>query len=64
MGIFKNHQYQEQLTYISDIFGVPSYIYCGFQAGYGLKSFIYPIILVTKFNKQLNCILWDMARVY
>ncbi len=64
LGIFKNHQYQEELSYISDIFGVPSYIYCGIQAGYGLKSFIYPLILVTKFNKQLHSMLWDMARVY
>ena len=64
LGIFENHKYQEELTYLSDIFAVPAYIYCGFKSGYGLKSYIYPIILVTKLNKQLNVALWDMMRVY
>ena len=64
LGILDNHQYQEQLTYISENIAVPSYIYCGFKSGYGLKSYIYPIIFMTKFNKQLNVALWDMMRVY
>ena len=64
LGIFENHQYQEELTYLSDIFSIPSYVYCGYQAGYGLKSYIYPIILVTKFNKELHTSIWDMMRVY
>ena len=64
LGIFENHQYQDELTYLSDIFAVPSYIYCGFKAGYGLKSFIYPIIFITKFNKRLHTLLLEILKVY
>ena len=64
LGILENHKYQEELTYISEIFSVPSYVYCGYHADYGLQRFIYPIIFVTKFNKELHYSISDMMRVY
>jgi hypothetical protein len=60
LGIFKSPMYKAELSYISDIIAVPSYIYCGFQAGYGLKTYIFPIIFVTKSNKKIHHYLWKV----
>ena len=60
LGIFESPKYQKELSYLSDIIAVPSYIYCGFQAGYGLKSYIFPTILITKTNKKIHHYLWKV----
>ena len=60
LGIFKSPMYKAELSYLSDIIAVPSYIYCGFQAGYGLKTYIFPTIFITKTNKKIHQYLWKV----